>query len=208
MSDVLNQLLQTRIIAIIRNARPADVPEIAKALAQGGVTALEITLNSPKALQVIEELTDSVGDQLLIGAGTVLDPESAKEAISAGAKFIISPALNTATIDITKRHGIISIPGAFTPTEILTAYTAGGDIIKVFPASVGASYISDILGPLSHIPLMPTGGVNLGNIADFKKAGAVAYGIGSALFNHREEVNQQSLAELTSRAKKFRAAIS
>src|SRR4051812_1913044 len=129
--SVLSEILQTQIVAIIRGANPKDVLRIAAALIDGGVTALEITLNSSKALSVIEEAAQQLGDRALVGAGTVLDGESAKEAIAAGAKFIISPIVDVETIKMTKGYGIVSIPGAYTPTEILKAYRNGGDIIKV-----------------------------------------------------------------------------
>jgi 2-dehydro-3-deoxyphosphogluconate aldolase/(4S)-4-hydroxy-2-oxoglutarate aldolase len=203
----LSQILETKIVAIIRGANPADVLKIANALLSGGIKALEITINSPKALQVIESVVDEFGDRLLVGAGTVLDAQTARAAISAGAKYIISPTVDIETIRITKKYGIVSIPGAFTATEILTAYAHGGDIIKLFPATGGAAYLSNIRGPLAHIPLMPTGGVNLENIVEFQKAGAVAFGIGSALVDSSQEVNESWLNKLTERAAKFMAAI-
>ena len=204
----LSQILQTKIVAIIRGANPKDVLKIAYALQEGGVKALEITINSPKALSVIEEVADKIGNAVLVGAGTVLDAETAKSAISAGAKFIISPIVDLETIKMTKRYGLVSIPGAYTPTEIVTAYANGGDIIKVFPASSGVQYIKDIRGPLSHIPLMPTGGVNLENIAEYQKAGAVAFGIGSALVDTKNEITQAYLQQLTIRAIKYIQSVS
>ncbi|WP_423147113.1 bifunctional 4-hydroxy-2-oxoglutarate aldolase/2-dehydro-3-deoxy-phosphogluconate aldolase [Rubrolithibacter danxiaensis] len=206
--ETLSHILQHKIIAIIRGAKPKDILQIANALNMAGIKTMEITINSPKAMHVIETLANEMSNEMLIGAGTVLDPETARTALLAGAKFIISPTLNTKTIKMTKRYGAISIPGAFTPTEILKAYTNGGDIIKVFPASVGAAYFSDLSGPLPHIPLMPTGGVNINNIAEFKKAGAVAFGLGSALVNTKEEVNELYLQNLTERARKFKEAVS
>ncbi|WP_018617389.1 bifunctional 4-hydroxy-2-oxoglutarate aldolase/2-dehydro-3-deoxy-phosphogluconate aldolase [Segetibacter koreensis] len=203
----LSQILETKIVAIIRGANPKDVLKIANALRKGGVKALEITINSPKALSVIEEVSDQLGNQVLVGAGTVLDAETARAAISAGAKFIISPTVDIETIKTTKRYGIVSIPGAYTPTEILTAYANGGDLIKVFPASSGIQYIKDIRGPLAHIPLMPTGGINLNNIAEYQKAGAVAFGIASALVDTKEEVTEDYLLQLTDKASKFIKAV-
>jgi len=203
----LSQILETKIVAIIRGANPKDVLGIANAMHQGGIKALEITINSPKALSVIEELSDRLGQQVLVGAGTVLDAETARAAIAAGAKFIISPTLDIETIKMTRRYGIVSIPGAFTPTEILTAYQSGGDIIKVFPASSAVQYMIDIRGPLAHIPLMPTGGVNLENIKEYQKAGAVAFGIGSALVNTKNEINEAYLQHLTDKAIKYIQAV-
>lgn len=205
--STLSQILETKIVAIIRGANPKDVLQIANALQKGGIKALEITLNSPKALSVIEEAVDEFGQNMLIGAGTVLDAETARAAISAGAKFIISPIVDIKTIKLTKRYGVVSIPGGYTPTEIVTAYSSGGDIIKVFPASAGAAFIKDIRGPLAHIPLMPTGGVTLENIREYQQAGAVAFGIGSALVNTKNMINEDYLHQLTDKARKYIEAV-
>ena len=206
-NTTLQTILETKIVAIIRGANPKDVIKIAGALYDAGVRALEITLNSPKALSVIEEVADQMGQQVLVGAGTVLDAETARAAITAGAKFIISPTVDIKTIKMTRRYGIISIPGAYTPTEILTAYSNGGDIIKVFPASGGVQFIKDIRGPLAHIPLMPTGGVTLENVGEFYKAGAVAFGIASALVDTKHEITDEYLQQLTDKARKYINAV-
>lgn len=207
MNTALNHILQHQIVAIIRGLKPADVIRVAGSLLKGGVKTLEITLNSPGALKAIEELNAHYGNDLLIGAGTVLDASSAYAAISSGARFLISPCLNSGVIQTARRHGAISIPGAYTPTEIVDAYAQGADIVKVFPATIGPGYIKDIRGPLPHIPLMPTGGVQLNNIAEFKKAGAVAFGIGSALVNASKELNEVTLEELSQTARKFLQAV-
>lgn len=202
--DVLSEIYKNKVVAIIRGSKPEDVLSIAKALKKGGIKLLEITLNSPKALSVIEQVSDELGDEMIIGAGTVIDSETAKSALDCGAKFILSPTVDIETIKLTKRYGAISIPGAFTPTEILNAFEAGGDIIKVFPAtSVGPSYIKDIHGPLPQIPLLPTGGINLDNIKDFNDAGAAGFGLGSALVNSKEIVTEKYLDNLTKKAVKF-----
>lgn len=203
----LSQILESKIVAIIRGANPKDVLKIAEALREGGVKALEITMNSSNALSVIEEVADKIGDEVLVGAGTVLDAQTARDAISAGAKFIISPTLDVRTIRTTRRYGAISIPGAYTPTEVLNAYSSGGDIIKVFPAA-NAGYIKDIRGPLPQIPLMPTGGVNLDNIQQFHQAGAVAFGIASALVDTKQEITNDYLQKLTEKANQFVHAVS
>lgn len=203
----LQQILENKIVAIVRGVRPDAVPDIAAALYAGGIRLLEITLNSPDALAVIRNLSVRMGDRLLVGAGTVLDAAEAQAAIDAGARFIISPALDMPTIQVTRQLQAVSIPGAFTATEILTAYRNGADIIKVFPASVGAGYLRDLRGPLPHIPLMPTGGVSLENILDFHKAGAVAFGIGSALVDGKQPVTDEYLRQLTEKAAKFSSAI-
>ncbi len=201
--STLSQILEGKIVAIIRGAKPDDVLKIVNALFEGGVGIIEITLNSPNALAVIKEVAREVGDKILIGAGTVLDAETARAALLAGAKFIISPSLNVEIIKMTKSYGAVSIPGAFTPTEIVTAYTNGADIIKVFPASIGVQYFKDLRGPLPQIPLMPTGGINLENINEFQKTGAVAFGIGSALVDTKHEITKEYLQQLTLKAQKY-----
>lgn len=204
----IEHILDSRIVAIIRGAKPDDIHRIAEALYEGGIRTLEVTINSAKPLKVIEELADNLGDKMLIGAGTVLDPETARAALMAGAQFIVSPTLNPATIAMTQKYGALSMPGAMTPTEILAAYEAGGDIIKVFPATVGADFFRQIAGPLPHIPLAPTGGVTLDNIGDFAKAGAKAFGLGSSLTDTSIAVSDESLKGLTEKARRFFEAIS
>lgn len=201
--ESLQYILKHKIVAIIRGVQPEDVLPIVEALYEGGVRALEITLNSPEALSVIERIMVTYGDKLLVGAGTVLDAADSEAAIKAGAKFIISPVVDKDTIIATKANGAVSIPGAFTPTEIVQAYKAGADIIKVFPASIGPEYIRDIRGPLPHIPLMPTGGVHWNNIKAFQVAGAVAFGIGSALVDAKQAVTAAYQSELSAKAKQF-----
>ena len=204
----LDHILNNQLIAIIRGADPHGILDIVEALHAGGVRTLEVTINSPQALSVIEKISDRYSDELLVGAGTVLDGATARSAIDAGARFIISPTLNTDVISTTRRYGCVSIPGAFTPTEILKAYECGGEIIKVFPAILGASYFKEIRGPLPQIPLMPTGGVNIENIQAFKIAGAVAFGIGSALVDSKQPVDSNFLSELTAKARAFVVAVS
>lgn len=203
----LSHILEHKIVAIIRGANPDDVLKIARALYEGGIRTLEVTLNSPDALAVVKDLSVKMWKELLIGMGTVLDPAAAKDAILAGAKFIVSPSFHSETIQATKKLGAISIPGSYTPTEIVNAWNSGGDIIKIFPASANVNYIREIRAPLSHIPLMPTGGVTLENIGDFKKAGAVAFGIGTALVNTKEKITEEYLKQLTERAQQFVRAV-
>ena len=205
--NTVSDILKNKVVAIIRGVKPDKVWLVAEALYAGGVRLMEITVNSPKALFVIEEVSTLMHNRMLIGAGTVLDSDTARAAIAVGARFIISPTLDIETIKMTKRYGVVSIPGAFTPSEILTAHTLGADIVKVFPARIGADYIRDIRAPLPHIPLMPTGGVSLENIRDFQQAGAVAFGIGNALVNSQHEINDQYLSLLTERARRFMDAV-
>ena len=200
---VLSQILQHKIVAIVRGANPDDVLKIAGALHKGGIRLLEITFDSPDALNAVKALSSQMENELLIGMGTVLNATTAKQAIAAGAKFIISPAFNIETIQTTKELGAVSIPGAFTATEILTAYKSGADIIKIFPASAGAAYIKNIRGPFPYIPLMPTGGVTINNVRGFLKAGAVAVGIGSDLVNTKQDINDEYLKQLTEKANEF-----
>ncbi|NQD64636.1 bifunctional 4-hydroxy-2-oxoglutarate aldolase/2-dehydro-3-deoxy-phosphogluconate aldolase [Bacillus haikouensis] len=206
--DVLSTIKQEKMIAIIRGSEPGDALAISKALYRGGVRAIEITLNSPGALTSIEKVRSEMADDLVVGAGTVLDPESARSALLAGAQFILSPSLHIDTIKMTKRYGAVSIPGAFTPTEILKAYEEGGDIIKVFPASsLGPDYVKDIHGPLPQIPLLPTGGIDLNNIAEYIAKGAAGVGLGSSLVNSKESVTEAYLEKLTQTARQFKAKV-
>jgi 2-dehydro-3-deoxyphosphogluconate aldolase / (4S)-4-hydroxy-2-oxoglutarate aldolase len=202
--STLQKIVDNKLIAIVRGARPEDTLKIVQSLYEGGIRIVEITMNSPKALSAIEMVADEFGSKMAVGAGTVLDSETARSALLAGAQFILSPTLNAETIKLTKRYGAVSIPAAFTPTEILTAYELGGDIIKVFPATtLGPQFIKDIHGPLPQIPLLPTGGVGLHNIKEYLAAGAAGLGIGSSLVNTKQEVTEQYLVDLTEKAKQF-----
>ncbi|MFD1173438.1 bifunctional 4-hydroxy-2-oxoglutarate aldolase/2-dehydro-3-deoxy-phosphogluconate aldolase [Oceanobacillus picturae] len=206
--NTLNWIEDRKLIAILRGYNTADSIAIAKALHAGGITTLEVTLNSPSPLQTIEKISSELGDEVKVGAGTVLDAESARLAISAGAQFILSPTFDRETIKLTKRYGKVSIPGAFTPTEILNAFEEGADIIKVFPAStLGPSYVKDLRGPLPQLKLLPTGGVTVENVASFVKNGAVGVGLGSSLVSSVEKVTDEYLNELTKRASAFVQAV-
>lgn len=204
--STLNDILKYKIVAILRGANPADVLKISEALYNGGIRILEITMNSTNPLQVIEQLTAKFGDKIVIGAGTVLDTQMAKDVVAAGAKFILSPIVDVAVIKAAKDLGAVVIPGAHTPTEIAYAYKNGGDIIKVFPAT-SPGYLKEILAPLNHIPLLPTGGINLENIKQYQQAGAVGFGMGSALVDTKMQITDAYLAKLTETARKFVAVI-
>ncbi|WP_110929161.1 bifunctional 4-hydroxy-2-oxoglutarate aldolase/2-dehydro-3-deoxy-phosphogluconate aldolase [Bacillus massiliglaciei] len=205
---ITERLKQEKLIAVIRGARPNQIVPIARALKKGGIRVLEITAETPGFRQSIETVKSDLGDSIIAGAGTVLDAETARMAILSGAEFIVSPTVSPDTINMAKRYGIISMAGALTPTEILTAYEQGADIIKVFPAStVGPGYFKDIKGPLPHIPLMPTGGVNLENLGDFLKAGAVAVGLGGSLVNAAKLNSAEDYEQLTETAKRFSEAV-
>jgi 2-dehydro-3-deoxyphosphogluconate aldolase / (4S)-4-hydroxy-2-oxoglutarate aldolase len=198
--QTLELIFEHRIVAILRGCELAHVLPIAEALYAGGIRLLEITLNSPGAFEAIETASARLGGRMVIGAGTVLDAAEATSAIAAGARFVLSPSLDLPTIRRTIDLGAVSIPGAFTATEILTAWRHGASIVKVFPASVGPAYFRDLRGPLPQIPLMPTGGVNLENIREFDKAGAVAFGIGSALVTPAEALTDDYLEGLVFKA--------
>jgi 2-dehydro-3-deoxyphosphogluconate aldolase/(4S)-4-hydroxy-2-oxoglutarate aldolase len=196
-------ILTHKLVAILRGAAQEDVLHIATALYKGGIRCLEITLNSPNALAAIENISTKMEGQLLVGAGTVLNAAAASEAIAAGAKFIISPITDEETIRTTKALGAVSIPGAFTPTEIFRAHAFGGDIIKVFPGTSGPAFIKEILAPLPGIPLMPTGGISLENLSQFRAAGAVAYGIGKALVDTKQVIDEAYLRKIVAIAREF-----
>jgi 2-dehydro-3-deoxyphosphogluconate aldolase / (4S)-4-hydroxy-2-oxoglutarate aldolase len=199
----LTLILEHRIVAILRGCDPLHVLPIAEALYAGGIRLLEITLNSPGAYEAIEAAAATFGDRMVIGAGTVLEAAEATGAIAAGAKFILSPSLDAAVIRRTIDLGAVSIPGAFTPTEILEAWRKGAHIVKVFPASIGPAWFRDIRGPLPQIPLMATGGVGVSNIKDYDKAGAVAFGIGSSLVSPTRDLTPEHLHALKIKAKAF-----
>ncbi len=175
-------MLDAGIVAVVRSPDSHQLIEVAKALAAGGVTVMEITFSVPNALEVIRQVRQQLGDQILLGAGTVLDPETARAAILAGAEFIVSPTLNLDVIRVCHRYDKAVLPGAFTPTEILTAWEAGADVVKVFPADVvGPAFFKALRGPLPQIRVMPTGGVDLNTAAEFLKAGACCLGVGGQL---------------------------
>jgi 2-dehydro-3-deoxyphosphogluconate aldolase/(4S)-4-hydroxy-2-oxoglutarate aldolase len=201
MSDTLKTILDSGLIAIMRSDSSAGLLETARALARGGVRAMEVTLTTPGALETISAVAKESRGEFLIGAGTVLDAESARQAISAGAEFLVSPSVSVEVIQTAKRHGKVVCPGALTPTEIVTAWQAGADLIKVFPAfAVGPAYIKAVLAPLPQVRLMPVGGVDLGNLAAYFKAGACAVAVGGGLINkERIEKGQWDLIAETAR---------
>jgi 2-dehydro-3-deoxyphosphogluconate aldolase/(4S)-4-hydroxy-2-oxoglutarate aldolase len=180
--DQLRQILECGIVAVVRSPDSAQLVEVVRALADGGVTVAEITMTVPNALDVVKQVRASLGDRVLLGAGTVLDPETARAAFLAGAEYIVAPTVNLDVIKLCQRYDKLVMPGAFTPTEILTAWEAGADIVKVFPADVvGPAFFKAIKGPLPHIRVMPTGGVDLTTAAAFLKAGACCLGVGGQL---------------------------
>ncbi|MDH4387508.1 MAG: bifunctional 4-hydroxy-2-oxoglutarate aldolase/2-dehydro-3-deoxy-phosphogluconate aldolase [Fimbriimonas sp.] len=195
--NVIEKLKESKLVPVLRAPSQEEGLRMAHALVSGGVKVLEVTMTVPGAIDLIAQLSQSLSEDILIGAGTVLDPETAEKCRDAGAKFIVSPALNIATVEWCKAEGIACAPGCLTPTEILTAHQAGADLIKIFPADAvgGASYIKALKGPFPHIEFMPTGGVNLATIKGFFEAGAVAVGVGSNLVNPK--LNSEEIAILT-----------
>lgn len=179
---VFQGILERGMVGIVRADTPEAALQIAEACIAGGVTALEVAFTTPDTLGVLRALRERHGDGVLLGAGTVLDAETARAAILAGAQFIISPGVNVDTITLCQRYQVLAMPGAMTPTEIVTALQAGADIVKVFPAEMfGPAYIKALRAPLPQAPLMPTGGVTVENLAEWFASGAVAVGIGSSL---------------------------
>jgi 2-dehydro-3-deoxyphosphogluconate aldolase/(4S)-4-hydroxy-2-oxoglutarate aldolase len=178
----LARVLDCGIVAILRSPSGEMLGEVAEALLAGGVEVIEITFTVPRAHKVVEQVADRLGDKILLGAGTVLDPETARTALLAGAEFIVAPTVNRKVIQLCRRYDKMVMPGALTPTEVLTAWEAGADIVKVFPSDfTGPGYLKALLGPLPQVRLMPTGGVNLQTAAEFLRAGACALGMGGAL---------------------------
>jgi len=181
-TENLQRVLDTGIVAILRAPSSEQLTNVAKALFEGGIDVIEVTFTVPDALEILAALKKELGNRVLLGAGTVLDPETARAALLAGAEFIVSPSLNPDVIRLCKRYDKLVMPGAFTPTEILAAWEAGAGIVKVFPSdAVGPSYLKALKGPFPQIRLMPTGGVNLQTLPEFIKAGACAVGVGSSL---------------------------
>ena len=200
--EFIQTLTDTGIVAVIRVNNASELIDTTIALNEGGVKALEITMTSPGALEAISEVSKKLGEKAIIGVGSVLDSETARMAILAGAKFVVGPILKKDVIEICRRYSITCIPGAFTPTEILTAWEAGADVVKVFPATkLGPSFFKDVLGPLPQVKLTPTGGVNLENAGEFIKAGAFFVGVGGAMVDKRlvAEKKWDELSELTSK---------
>jgi 2-dehydro-3-deoxyphosphogluconate aldolase/(4S)-4-hydroxy-2-oxoglutarate aldolase len=182
----LRQVLDCGIVAVVRSPDSGQLVEVARALADGGVSVVEITMSVPNALEVLRRVREALGDRLLLGAGTILDPETARAALLAGAEYLVAPTLNLDVIRLCKRYDKLVMPGAFTPTEILTAWEAGADIVKVFPADVvGPAFFKALRGPLPQVRLMPTGGVDLTTAAAFLRAGACCLGVGGQLVEPR-----------------------
>jgi 2-dehydro-3-deoxyphosphogluconate aldolase/(4S)-4-hydroxy-2-oxoglutarate aldolase len=201
--QIMQTISDTGVVAVIRVKNASELMDISVALNKGGIKALEITMTSPGALDAIKEASEKLGDNAIIGVGSVLDPETARMAILAGAKFVVSPILNEDVIKLCRMYSVPCIPGAFTPTEILHAWQAGADVVKVFPATkLGPGFFKDVLGPLPQVRLTPTGGVNLETAPEFIKAGAAFIGVGGALVD-KKLVAAKKWDELSALAAKF-----
>jgi 2-dehydro-3-deoxyphosphogluconate aldolase/(4S)-4-hydroxy-2-oxoglutarate aldolase len=176
----------TGVVAVVRLADGSAADSVAAALIDGGVRAIEVTMTVPRAVALIESLATSAPRDVIVGAGTVLDVETARKVILAGARFVVAPVLRPSVVELCHRYDVAAMPGCFTPTEILTACEVGADVVKVFPATaLGPGFIKDIRGPLPQVRLMPTGGVTRDNAGDWILAGAVAIGVGTALVDSK-----------------------
>lgn len=203
MAEKIETLLDCGVVAVLRAKSGEALLDVANALYDGGVTSIEVTFTVPGAHQIIEKVANQLGNKIMLGAGTVLDPETARIAILSGAEFIVAPTVNLDVIRMCKRYSKLALPGAFTPTEVITAWEAGADVVKVFPSDVvGPAHLKALYGPFPHVRLMPTGGVNLETAASFLKAGAVALGIGTSLVDPAA-VAAKDWTSISTTAKKY-----
>ncbi len=211
---VLSALRNIGLVPVLRAESAKQALALASAIAAGGVTVLEVTMTVPCAIQVMRSIAEQRPD-ILIGAGTVLDPETARMCILEGAQFVVSPALNVKTIEMCHRYSVPVLPGALTPTEIVTAWQAGADVVKVFPASAmgGAKYLKTLKAPLPHIEMIPTGGVSLASAAEFLAAGAFALGVGAdlvdakAMADGKPEIVTESARQYLHIVREFRSKV-
>lgn len=206
-SQKLDLVRQTKIIAIMRAKQSAQMLTAAEAIHAGGVRVIEVTMTTPGALDLISEANQRFGDDVLFGAGSVLDAETARLAILAGAGFVVAPTLSLPVIQMCRHYSIPVMPGCYTPTECLTAWEAGADMIKLFPADVrGPDFVKAILAPMPQLEIVPVGGVTVDNVGEFIRKGATAVGVGSSLIN-QTLVEQGEFIDLTRRARAFMKAI-
>jgi 2-dehydro-3-deoxyphosphogluconate aldolase / (4S)-4-hydroxy-2-oxoglutarate aldolase len=207
--EILGVITDVALVPVVRTSTAEQAIQSVEAIYNGGVRAAEITMTVPGAVRALEKLADRFGDKILLGAGTVLDPETARICMLAGAEFLVCPSLRPATIEMAKRYSKVVCPGALTPTEVLAAWEAGADAVKIFPCGNvgGAKYIKALKGPFPQIEMIPTGGVNLETVGDFLKAGACAVGVGGELVDAKcmKEGRYDVIEE---RARQFVAAIS
>lgn len=205
-SHGLRLIEETRVIVVVRGVEPSCISDVAAALLRGGVSVAEVALNTPNALSMIRELNERFSDRMFIGAGTVLDIDDAKQAIDAGASFLVAPSTNRAVIEYAVARGVPMIPGAMTPSEVVTAWKAGATAIKIFPAgTLGLRYIRELRGPLNDVRLVPFGGVDDTNISQYLAAGCYAVGVGSAIVN-LDDIRAGRYAAVEERARRLMAA--
>jgi 2-dehydro-3-deoxyphosphogluconate aldolase/(4S)-4-hydroxy-2-oxoglutarate aldolase len=206
--EILSAITDAGLVPVVRTSTAEQALQSVEAIYRGGIRAAEITMTVPGAVRALEKLADRFGDKILLGAGTVLDAETARICMLAGAEFLVCPSLRPATIEIAKRYSKVVCPGALTPTEVLTAWEAGADAVKIFPCGNvgGAKYIKALKGPFPQIEMIPTGGVNLETVGEFLKAGACAVGVGGELVDAKcmKEGRYDVIEE---RARQFVAAI-
>jgi 2-dehydro-3-deoxyphosphogluconate aldolase/(4S)-4-hydroxy-2-oxoglutarate aldolase len=207
-TDVVSRLKELGIVPIVRTASAESAIRAVEAIAEAGVPCAEITMTVDGAIRALEKVADKFGDKIILGAGTVLDPETARACMLAGAEFFVTPSLNTRTIELVKRYSKAIFPGALTPTEIVAAWEAGADAVKVFPCSAlgGAKYIKALRGPFPQIEFVPTGGVNLDTVGEFLAAGCCAVGVGSELIDAKNAASG-NYAVFVERARQFRQKI-
>lgn len=199
----LDRVHASGLVAVIRAASGEQLADVAEALVAGGIDVMEVTFTVPKAHRVLEQVAERLGDRILLGAGTVLDTETARIALLSGAEFIVSPTVNLEVIKLCRRYDKLVMPGALTPTEVLTAWEAGADIVKIFPSDLtGPAYLKALAGPLPQIRLMPTGGVNLETATDFLRCGAFALGVGGSLVDPKA-VAAGKLGDIEKLARQF-----
>jgi len=206
-ADVLRTIEASGVVAVIRLRDPELVQGVVDALLAGGVRALEITMTVPRALELIAQIAPKLPSEFLLGAGTVIDAHTARQVIDAGARFLVSPVYKPEVIEVCRERDVVSAPGCFSPTEILSAWEAGADVVKVFPATaLGPGYIKDVLAPLPQVKLMPTGGVTKENAGDWIKAGAVALGVGTSMVDAKA-VSERRFEVVTENARHFVNAV-
>lgn len=199
----LDRVLNSGLVAIIRSNRSEMLVDVAEALLAGGVEVMEVTFTVPNAVGVLEQVASRLGDRIVLGAGTVLDSETARLAILAGAEFIVSPSTNLEVIELCRRYDKAVMPGALTPTEVVTAWQAGADVVKIFPSDTfGPKYLKALRAPLPQVRMMPTGGVTLDTAADFLRAGACALGVGGSLVE-ADALARRDLNRIETLARKF-----
>ncbi len=199
--ETIKKIIDNKVVAVVRLADASKLINVSEAIYKGGVISIEITMTVPNAIEMIKEANKEIGYYMNIGVGSVLDAETAKKAIDAGAMYVVSPIFKKEIVEIAKKNDVAVMPGAFTPTEIKSAFESGADIVKVFPADVvGMSFFKSVLAPMPHLKLMPTGGVTLANAVEWLNAGACAVGVGTALLD-KKAIETNNYIQLTENAR-------